>query len=472
MAIAGVDRSRAALRVGIYVVLVVSPLPFGGVLPWAVLGLEIAAASLALLTAWIVYRDPAALPVAVRSLWAPGAMLLAVAVAQLIPVPASWVRALAKPTSEARDSVAAILPEALATAAPASLSPPDTLDAVLRGVALALILVATAVGFRENRQFRTLAAVIVVAASFQALYGATEVLSHHQHIFTYAKKYYLGSATGTFINRNHFAAYLAMALPFALGPLIERRSHGASGSSWRQWLLHLTEGSSLRVVLAGAAAFVMWVGVFLSYSRGGLAAAVVATVVLAAWSGAGRRAWALVAVGIVAVLFLSWQQLRAPGERFLTDAETLSSLNQRLPVWEAGSGMVAHYPWLGTGFGTFESAFAIYQPSSRMTWQHVHNDWLQTAIEGGMLAPVAVAWMLWLVGRRSIGAHRGRAGYGVSGCAVAGMAAVVFHAMLDFPLRIPAIAVLLACLAGLLCADRDDAPDVHSLVRPARIGSS
>ena len=133
----------------------------------------------------------------------------------------------------------------------------------------------------------------------------------------------------------------------------------------------------------------------------------------------------------------------------------------RFPMWEAGSRMIPEYPWVGTGFGTFESAFVLYQPSSRLKWQHVHNDWLQTAIEGGVLAPFVVLWVVWLVGRRSIGMDRGRPGSRVRRCATAGIAAVLFHTLLDFPLRIPAIAVLLACLVGLLCADRDDAGVVH-----------
>ena len=271
MARSGGDRSRVALRVGVCAIVLLSPLPFGSVVPWAVLSLQLAAATLGLLTAWTVYRDPETLPLAVRPLWAPAAVLLVIAIVQLIPVPGSWVRALAAPTAAARDAVATVLPEAVAAVSPASLSPPDTLDAVLRGVTLALIVVATAVGFHEAGQFRAVSLVIVVSAAFQALYGATEYLSGNQHIFAYAKKYYLESATGTFINRNHFAAYLAMCLPFALGPLIEGRSEVLARGSWRQRLLHLSEPSSLWTMLSAAAAFVLWIGVFLSYSRAGLA---------------------------------------------------------------------------------------------------------------------------------------------------------------------------------------------------------
>src|SRR5262245_10607989 len=303
---AAVDRCRAALRLGIYAVLLFSPLPFGSVQPRAVLGLEIAAAGLAVVVAWILLLDPSALPAGVRSLWGPACGLALIAAVQLVPAPAALVRTVAEPTAAARSAVAAVLPETGTSVAPPSLSPPDTLDAVLRGVTLAVLLVAASIAFDERRSVRRLGTVIVISATFQALYGATEYLSHHQHIFGYSKKYYLDSATGTFINRNHFASYLAMALPFALGPLIGGRVSLFGDRSWRQRLIGLAESSNLLALLSGAAAVVIWIGVFLSYSRGGLAAALVATFLLAVQGGVRRRWWILVAVCALAVAALSW----------------------------------------------------------------------------------------------------------------------------------------------------------------------
>jgi O-antigen ligase len=453
---AAVDRCRALLRLGIYAVILLSPLPFGGVQPRTVLGLEIAAAGMAVVVAWILFLDPPALPVGVRSLWGPACGLALIAVVHLV---------LAAPTAEARSAVAAVLPETATTVAPPSLSPPDTLDAVLRGMTLAVFLVAASIAFDDRRSARSLGMVIVASATFQALYGATEYLSHHQHIFGYSKKHYLDSATGTFINRNHFAAYLAMGLPFALGPLIAGRVTLFGAGTWRQRFVRLSDSSNLLALLCGSAAVVIWIGVFLSYSRGGLAAALVATFVLATQGGIRRRWWILVAVSALAVAMLSWNEVRAPGERFAEDPETLITSNNRLPIWQAGLRMLPLYPVAGTGFGTFESAFQIYQPSSRLHWEHVHNDWLEAAIEGGLVTPVLVVWLLWLVARASRKARTSRTGRAPYRCAVAAVAAVLFHSALDFPLRIPAVAVLLACLLGVLCSDPQDADEVRSIAR-------
>ena len=62
MATADDDRCRALVRFGVYAALVLSPLPFGSVQPWAVFGLEILATALGLGSLWIVARDREALP--------------------------------------------------------------------------------------------------------------------------------------------------------------------------------------------------------------------------------------------------------------------------------------------------------------------------------------------------------------------------------------------------------------------------
>jgi O-antigen ligase len=429
-----------------------------------VLGLEILAALLGLGAVLVLARDREALPRGARLVGVPALGLLAIGIVQLLPAPAWTVRWLTGPTAEAREAVARVLPEVATTAAPLSLSPPDTLDAVLRGSSFGLVALATAIAFRERRHFKTLGFVIVTSATFQALYGAAEYLSQHQHIFAYAKKYYLDCATGTFINRNHFATYLVMALPLALGMLVDGWEAVFTRGSWRERLLRLAEPAYFSVIAAAVATFVIWIGVFLSYSRGGLAAALVATVVLGLQSGfRKRRMWVLVAACLLPTVFLSWQQMKAPGERFVTEADQLASLNHRLPVWEVGASMIPSHATLGVGWGGFENAFQRYHPSSRLRWEHVHNDWLQTAIEGGVAAPLLVIWLLWLALTAAKRNH-GRSAP-IRKCLVAGIAALAFHCLLDFPLRIPAIGVLLACFVGLLCARETYDADVRPLVR-------
>src|SRR5207245_11558153 len=69
---------------------------------------------------------------------------------------------------------------------------------------------------RNPNAKRLLVFAIVSLGVFEALYGLIQYLTGWQQIFTYVKKYYLEEVTGTYINRNHFAGFLEMTLPFAV----------------------------------------------------------------------------------------------------------------------------------------------------------------------------------------------------------------------------------------------------------------
>ena len=135
------------------------------------------------------------------------------------------------------------------------------------------------------------------------------------------------------------------------------------------------------------------------------------------------------------------------------------------------------YAVLGSGYGTFESAFLIRSPGQGLRWDHAHNDWLQGVLEGGPLAGLAM-----LALAAGVFMARGQPPDADATTrlfrrgAVAACAAVMFHAFFDFPLRIPAIASLTACVAGMHWGQatgffRTDVERRHRLVRAAEEGS-
>ena len=157
--------------------------------------------------------------------------------------------------------------------------------------------------------------VIAASGTFQAVYGSVEYLTGHQHIFGYAKEFYVQQATGTFINRNHFASYLAMTLPMAMGVMLFGIREAPRGLSWRQRIVASMEPRHLAIPFAGLAIVAMWIGVFLSYSRGGLAAALLATAIVSFAATGGRARIVLLALLVLPAAFLSWKEVQAPGER-------------------------------------------------------------------------------------------------------------------------------------------------------------
>jgi len=442
-----------------------------------VFALEAWAGGLGALALWIVLREPGILPRRARLfLIAPGA-LSAVGLLQLAPLPSSWTW-LGSPAATARRVIGTVVPEAALGSSPWSLSPPDTVDALLRLAAYALIGLAAFVSLREERHVRQAAALIAVSGAFQALYGSAEYLSGHQHIFGFAKTHYLSEATGTFINRNHFAGYLAMTLPFSLGLAIAslgrpRGREGAEGlrKALRDWL----DSTRPAALLAAGAALVTWTGVILSYSRAGLAAAVLASATsVIVLRLDRRRAIALVVALAIPLLSLLWLEIRAPGERFAAVGNELSSRTGRLAVWRTTVDLIGAHPLLGYGLGTFESAYGPHRAfAARIRYDHAHNDWLEALLEGGIGAVLVLAGLLGLAVRPAF-AREGRASErsGLAKCAAGGVLAIALHSLTDFCLRIPAIAVLLAVLLAILAREGERSREPEETIRfpvpPAR----
>jgi hypothetical protein len=410
------EPARAILLGAVLALLVVFPLPFGSVGAGPVLFLELAAATVAAGAFLFLLRDPAALTARARGALLALALVVTVGIVQLLPL-GTQAAAMDVPIE---DSVPA-LPSL-------SLAPPDTVDALCRLLGLALLAFATAVIVRRESHARACAVAIAISGAWQGLYGSIEYLSGRQQIFGYVKTAYLECATGTFINRNHYAGYLALTLPFALGLLLHAAPLG------RFWALFCI--------------FCIWSGIVLSTSRGGMAAALLGALIL--FCGRMRQrgqVWLLLFALLLPTTFLAYQGLAQPGARFAELDRELADGGGRLAVWRAASQLALAAPWWGTGLGTFGSVFALVQPPSvLLRFQHAHNDWLQAAVEGGI--PTVLAFLALLVILLWPSASTRIVGLGAG----AAIAACALHALIDFSLRIPAVAALAAVVAGLRCS--------------------
>jgi O-antigen ligase len=438
------ERLRTAIRAALYALVLLAPLPFGSVQPGFVLAIELAAAAIGVLSMTLLAVDAEAREALPRAPLVLCGVVLLLGAFQILPLPFT----IAERFNPTAGLVRPLIPYLGADHPPAvawSVAPPETADALLRFGAYVWIGLGAALVFDTARARRGFAIVLVASAAFQAVYGSGEYLTGRQHIFTFAKKYYLDSATGTFINRNHFATFLAMALPFALGLAIPASSDSKGATTWRGRLLSFADAVSLRRFLAGVAAGLIWVGLLLSHSRAGLLAAFVAALIVLVGRRDLRAArWSVAVAGVVLIGLLSLELTQAPGERFLWVRQDLGTEGGRLTVWHDSLKLVEQRPLLGWGWGTFESAFPSVQSAGvDLTYDHAHNDWLEWLVEGGVLG-LAVGGVLLGAGLR------------VGGVVVtAALTAVAIHAAWDFSLRIPAVATVCAATMGLGLAAPD-----------------
>jgi O-antigen ligase len=469
------DRLRIAIRVGIYALLLLAPLPFGSVQSGYVLAIELTAAAIGLASIALLAIDAEARAALPRLPLALCVGIVALGVFQILPLPFS----IAERFNPTADLVRPLIPYLGLDHPPAvswSVAPPETTDALLRFVAYAWIGLGAALAFDSREGRRRLAIVLVASAAFQAVYGSGEYLSGHQHIFGFAKKHYLDSATGTFINRNHYATFLALALPFALALAIGSPA-SQPRNGWRERVLATADSAGLTRLFGWAAASLLWLGLLLSHSRAGLAFGVVGVAVVIVECRTRRAArWVAVVAGLVLLALLSRDLAQAPGERFRSLASDLSAPGGRTTVWRDTLDLVKERPVFGWGLGAFESAFPSVQSSEiQLSYDHAHNDWLEWLVEGG-IAAVLPALALFALALRRAGQRRLRSRDGpdaaLVAAAVGALSAVALHAFWDFSLRIPAVAVAVTATLAVAIGSPTGAPRARTPFEAPRVSIS
>ncbi|HEV8334807.1 MAG TPA: O-antigen ligase family protein [Candidatus Polarisedimenticolia bacterium] len=461
------------IRGGLLVIVAVAPLPFGSVEPWAYSPLELSVALVGLLFMYRLFLFPGTRVHFASLLLAPLGFLLLMGF-QLVPLPPAALRAIspgtagfygktlpgyAATTRDIAATDAAVLgqaPVAPVAWRPISQVPSATRTYLLKGIAFTVFLFLLINQFRTARQVRVLLYVFVGMGTFEAFYGLLEYLSGHQHIFTYQKRYYLEAATGTFINRNHFAAFLEMSLLVALGLLFSRLRTPAMTETWRERLLGLTDRrASLNLTLILCIAILV-IGLVLSYSRAGIILGLGSAVLfclLQFRQGWSLRKTLLIALLAVAVLIpaygVGYWTLTG---RYSVLTTEFSAPGGRLAVWRKTLEIVRDFPVLGTGVGTFQHVFPRYREATTTAfYDYTHNDYLQVLSESGLAGGALLALGIACVARLWWRSARGRvAGQVLLTACGLGLSAVALHELFDFGLQIPANLLALAFLAGCL----------------------
>lgn len=434
----------SVLEAGLCALIVVAPLPFGSVGPGGRLTLELFAFALTAAWVFVAAREPVVLPPRSARLALIG--LLGLALLQLIPVGAGAVRLLSPQAAALRDGLDPVPVETL------SLSGSATASAVRTGAALVgIVLVATSVAAARGAGRLALAA--LVAAAFEGLYGLLVLASGHDRIWNVPKTAYLDSATGTFVNHNHFAGFLAATLPMGAGLVImAARKAGARSPATSGWIAAVsTEGSKALLlalgVLTGAA------GLMLSFSRAGTALGLAAIAATAAVALRGRKVYRIAAIGVlVAIAMVPLLDLGADrlAARYAASHEDYRAPGGRLDVARDTIRMIAAFPASGCGFGAFTEVFPSFAaPAIRLHYTHAHNDLLQLGAEGGLIALALLGVFLAAIAASLFKALRSGVDPVSTGAAF-GLAALLIHGLVDFNFHIPANAAIAAVLAGVL----------------------
>jgi O-antigen ligase len=249
------------------------------------------------------------------------------------------------------------------------------------------------------------------------------------------------SLSGVYVNRNHMAGFLEMAIPMVL-------------------ILFITRSRSLeaRIILFVGVVFLL-VCQALTLSRGGWAGTAGAltfmAVILLFKRGFGHKrlvAWLLAGAVMTGAIVLAMTPV-VERAATLTEGGIEGNIAHRLNVWKGTWHMIKANPAAGTGPGTFEAAYPRYQqPGYPLQVIYAHNDILQFASDTGVLFFPLMLWLLCLFFRSGFAKFRSpsRQTAGIAAGCMAAVVAILIHSYSDGNLHIPANALLFTALTALV----------------------
>jgi len=342
-----------------------------------------------------------------------------------------------------------------------SMAPHQTMSHLFLLVTYLTVFFLTLVLCRDHKTKKRLVFALVALAVFEALYGLIQYLTSWQQIFTYVKKYYLEEATGTYINRNHFAGFLEMILPFAVVLALRRAAllfkNTSSGTAALRKIASGTELLSL--VLWLFLATLLFVALVLSRSRMGIISILVSLVAILALAGTASMP-ARTRVAVATLFFLGvlglivWIGIDPVMSRFETLGREYNFSGQnRISIWRDTLGLIRHHPLLGTGLGSFSVVYPSVQTVFlTLLVEHAHCDYLEVATDlglpGAILAFGSIFWVLAQTARRYRKTEESFDKSVSLGC-IGSIAAILVHSLADFNLYIPANALMFTVIVAL-----------------------
>ena len=466
---ARLSRQRAAALAagGVSAAIAWGVFAFGAVYPWAYWPLA-AAAVIAGLLGWVAggasVRSDLKAPVLAM------AAFLAVAIVQLLPLPLSTIADVSPAAIVVLTMREPGIAAGLVEQHPLSIDPIQTFTAIVLFASWSAAAIGAAALFSRTGCARVVQHLTVIGA-LVAIAGIVQAPFFTGRIYGFWQPYGAGSSFGPFVNRNHFAGWMLMAIPVTAGLVlgnVARRAERAPGSA-RDHVLWLASPEANRVLLSAGAVVVMALALFVSMSRSGILALTIAAAMLSLVASRRQTTWprraAALAAPVAAVAMLVWWV--GVGRLETRFSHDTGSAGARIGAWTDAWSVARAFPLTGTGLNTYDVAMLFYQRHDLAhRYEQAHNDYLQLAAEGGVLLCVPAAIVALVTARQARRRFMEQTTvrtYWIRLGAAGGILAIAIQEVFDFSLQMPGNALLAAVLCGILIhrapVDAGRAPD-------------
>jgi len=395
--------------------------------------------------------------------WAyvPIALFVAVVLLQLAPLPRGVVDVLSPNTAAEREALLRDFPGAnrLLTTMSLSFYRRATWHDLRLVLSVSAVFVVVLNVVRQASQVQRLLKAIALIG------GAVAVLALLQALFGNGKYYWfitpeypVAIRSGPFVNRNHYAQFMALSVGAGLAYLCIRLHEAFAGR--RRSLAGLCE------YLGSRAAREVWMliglmgmgvaTVLIAMSRGGAISLVISgaltVILLSLRSSLKGSGWIMVILAVVAFACVVFTGLDAIIDRF-ANLGADSSSTSRMQILKDLTAAYGRFPAFGTGLGTHAFVYPMFKQIDNVLWYtHAENEYAQVLEETGVAGLAALALfglMVMYGGCRCL--RRGRlpicsAVYGLG----FGLTAILIHSLTDFGQHMPANAMLSAVFCALV----------------------
>jgi O-antigen ligase len=319
-----------------------------------------------------------------------------------------------------------------------------------------LILLCSYVICADRHRARQLLLVVAWSGAVYAVFGIASFLIAPHRLLWVAKRAYTDSLTSTFVNRNTAAIYFGtcsivwLLLLFERTRRVEAFSFRASLSLSSSAVLHLPRD----VLTAAGLTMLCLAAMFMTNSRAGSIFSLLGCLIASIGFhlrdlNSIKRICASLAIAFAALAILFVIMGGNVSGRF--DFQSLRS-EERFATYQSVLQMIRDHPWLGTGLGTFATAFTAYRSgdvSVAGVWDKAHNTLLELASEVGVPL-TAIIILVWSIGlgllTRGMVQRRRDQIFSVAALAVALIA--LGHSLVDFSLQIPGYSLIVFALVG------------------------
>jgi O-antigen ligase len=345
-----------------------------------------------------------------------------------------------------------------------STTPQESIRASIRYASYAIVFwltlqITSARSAYAERFFRH----VLYSALIYAIYSLVTYGLSSEKLFFYPHENYSPSVSGTYLNRNHYATHVGMAIILTLGILFQalRREVLKNGKN-RIPLPALIKKILTRTSYYIIALAILMAVLLLSFSRAGLVTTVIGILIFLLPISFLKdlrpiRNYLLFFNGLIVLIVFSLIQIggHSTFARMLDTESDLISRNlfykTTLLAIEDGNAI------MGTGAGSFEHVYSRYKTAEDTIFfriDHAHNTYIENVLELGWPAyGIVLSGILIFAGYALYIAttRNNKRIYGIMALAI--MAQTGLHAMLDYSYEIYAFTMTISVVLGALMSE-------------------